>query len=128
MDALAEQGRNFTNAHCAVPVCSASRISVMSGLAATTHGSYELGANYEELSALKNVPTLQQYFKDQGYLTLAGGKVLHHGFTGELASGIDRILHDRRGGPRPKKPLNLPAGMEQGLGLGRLARNRCRDV
>ena len=60
MDALAQQGRNFTNAHCAVPVCSSSRVSVMSGLAATTHGSYELGANYEDLPALKNIPILQQ--------------------------------------------------------------------
>ena len=31
MDALATRGRNFTNAHCDVPVCSASRASVMSG-------------------------------------------------------------------------------------------------
>ena len=43
MDALAKRGRIFANAHCAVPVCSASRASVMSGVAATTHGSYELG-------------------------------------------------------------------------------------
>ena len=43
MDKLAKRGRNFANAHCTVPVCSSSRISVMSGLAATTHGSYEIG-------------------------------------------------------------------------------------
>ena len=41
MDSLAGRGRVFANAHCAVPVCSSSRASVMSGLAATTHGSYE---------------------------------------------------------------------------------------
>ena len=64
MDALAKRGRNFINAHCAVPVCSASRASVMSGLAATTHGSYELGPRYEQLPALENVPTLQRYFKN----------------------------------------------------------------
>ena len=55
MDALAKRGRNFLNAHCAVPVCSASRASVMSGVAATTHGSYELGPRYEQLPALKEV-------------------------------------------------------------------------
>ena len=32
MDALAKRGRNFANAHCAVPVCSASRASVMLSL------------------------------------------------------------------------------------------------
>jgi hypothetical protein len=26
-------------------------------------------------------PTIQQYFKDNGYYTLSGGKVLHHGFN-----------------------------------------------
>ena len=108
MDALAKRGRNFVNAHCAVPVCSASRISVMSGVSATTHGSYELGPAYEDLSTLKDVPTMQQYFKNHGYTTLAGGKVLHHGFRARLAESIDRVLHNRRGGPRPRRPMNRP--------------------
>ena len=92
MDALAKRGRNFVNAHCAVPVCSASRASVMSGVAATTHGSYELGPRYEQLPGLNDVPTIQRYFKDHGYYTLSGGKVLHHGFNGRLAKDIDRSL------------------------------------
>ncbi len=108
MDALAKRGRIFANAHCAVPVCSASRVSVMSGVAATTHGSYELGPKYEDLPALSNVPTIQQYFKDNGYYTLAGGKVLHHGFRGRLAGAIDRSL-GRKKSPRPRKPMNRPA-------------------
>lgn len=109
LDALAKRGRHFANAHCAVPVCSASRVSVMSGVAATTHGSYELGPRYEELPALENVPTLQEYFKTHGYLTLTGGKVLHHGFTGRLAAANDRILANKRGGPRPKRRMNRPS-------------------
>lgn len=108
MDALAKRGRNFVNAHCAVPVCSASRVSVMSGTAATTHGSYELGPRYEELPALAKVPTIQRYFKDNGYLTLSGGKVLHHDFGGRLAGAIDRSLGRKRS-PRPKEPLNRPS-------------------
>ena len=109
MDALAKRSRIFTNAHCAVPVCSPSRVSVMSGVAATTHGSYELGPKYEDLPALTDVPTIQQYFKDHGYDTLSGGKVLHHGFNGRLARGIDRSLGRKRS-PRPKKPMNRPSG------------------
>ena len=107
MDALAQRGRNFVNAHCAVPVCSASRASVMSGVAATTHGSYELGPRYEQLPALKDVPTLQRYFKTNGYTTLSGGKVLHHDFNGRLAGDIDRSLGRKRS-PRPKGPMNRP--------------------
>jgi len=107
MDTLAKRGRNFANAHCAVPVCSASRVSVMSGVAATTHGSYELGPRYEVLPALTNVPTIQRYFKNNGYYTISGGKVLHHGFGGRLAGDIDRSL-GRKKSPRPRKPMNRP--------------------
>ncbi len=108
MDALAKRGRNFTNAHCSVPVCSASRVTVMSGVSATTHGSYELGPRYEQLPALKDVPTIQRYFKDHGYTTLSGGKVLHHNFSGRLAGDIDQSLGRKRS-PRPRKPMSRPA-------------------
>jgi len=108
MDALAKRGRNFINAHCAVPVCSASRASIMSGVAATTHGSYELGPRYEQLPALKNVPTIQRYFKDHGYTTLSGGKMLHHNFNGRLTGDIDQSFGRKRS-PRPKKPMSRPA-------------------
>lgn len=107
MDALAKRGRNFINTHCAVPVCSASRVTVMSGVAATTHGSYELGPRYEQLPALAKAPTIQRYFKDHGYTTLSGGKVLHHNFNGRLAGDIDRSL-GRKKSPRPRKPMGRP--------------------
>lgn len=118
MDALAKRGRNFTNAHCAVPVCTCSRVSVMSGIAATTHGSYEIGPQYQELPALQNIPLIQQYYKDHGYTTLTGGKVLHHGFRGPLAKAIDRTLHDKRGGPRPAKPVSRPASWSKAWDWG----------
>ena len=108
MDALALRGRNFANAHCAVPVCSSSRVSVMSGAAATTHGSYEIGPKYEDLPELNDHPTLQRYFKNNGYYTLSGGKVLHHGFGGKLRGDIDRPLGRKRS-PSPISPLNRPA-------------------
>ena len=110
MDKLANSGRLFANAHCAVPVCSSSRVSVMSGLAATTHGSYEIGPSYQSIPALKDVVTIQRHFKNQGYYTLSGGKVLHHGFGGPVASDIDRSLIKGHSGPKPKQPLNLPKG------------------
>ena len=108
MDALARRGRVFANAHCCVPVCSASRVSVMSGVAATTHGSYELGPRYEELPKLADIPTLHRYFKDHGYYTVSGGKVLHHGFGGRLAGDIDRSF-GRKKSPAPKQAMNRPA-------------------
>lgn len=106
IDALAERGRLFTNAHCAVTVCSPSRVSVMSGLFASSHGSYELGAAYENIERLDDVPTMQRWFKDRGYTTMEGGKVLHHGFGGRLADDIDVTISKKKGGPRPKEKMN----------------------
>lgn len=105
MDLLAKQGQNFTNAHCVVPVCSPSRVSVMSGLHATTHGSYDLGPSYQSIPRLKTAPCMQAWFKKHGYRTIAGGKILHHGFSGELQEAIDVDL-GRSGGPRPEKKMN----------------------
>ena len=122
MDSLAKQGRVFSNAHCAIPVCSSSRVSVISGVAATTHGSYELGPAYEELPALNDVPTIQRHFKDHGYTTLVGGKVLHHGFQDRLAADIDRSL-GRYKGTRPKKMMNLPAGWSKAWDWGAYPEN-----
>ena len=109
MDSLSRQGRNFANAHCVVPVCSPSRVSVMSGLHATTHGSYDLGPSYQSIKRLDDVPCMQAYLKTHGYRSIAGGKVLHHGFTGYLKDAIDVTLAGR-GGPRPKKQMNWPGG------------------
>lgn len=110
IDALAAQGRLFTNAHCAVTVCSPSRVSVMSGLFASSHGSYELGPSYESIARLDEVPTMQRWFKDRGYVTMEGGKVLHHGFGGRLKDDIDLNISKRKGGPRPKAMMNWPGG------------------
>lgn len=108
MDALAARARVFTNAHCVVPVCSCSRVSVMSGVGPATHGSYEIGPRYEQLPALADVPTLQGWFRQHGYVTMAGGKVLHHNFGGRLKSDIDVDLGRERS-PRPRQPMNRPA-------------------
>ena len=118
MDSLAQTGCVFTNAHCDVPVCSPSRISVMSGVTATNHGSYEIGPRYQDLPALENIPTIQRYFKDNGYYTLAGGKVLHHGFSGRLADDIDRPL-GRKNSQKPPKPLNQPVHWSRAWDWGR---------
>lgn len=115
IDALAAAGRNFTNAHCSVPVCSPSRVSVLSGVSPTNTGSYELGPSYQEIPRLREVPTIPAYFQSHGYTTLSGGKILHHGFGGPLASDIDIILPTRgNGGPRPDKPINAPPPWDWG--------------
>ena len=48
----------------------------MSGLHATTHGSYDLGPSYQSIGRLDEVPCMQAYFKKHGYLTIALAPVL----------------------------------------------------
>ncbi|MGI9444077.1 MAG: sulfatase, partial [Rubripirellula sp.] len=75
-----------------------------------------------QLPALNNVPTMQRYFKDNGYYTLAGGKILHHGFSGRLAGDIDRSLGRNRS-PKPSQPLNRPANWSRAWDWGKYPEN-----
>jgi iduronate 2-sulfatase len=81
LDRLAQRGVYFMNAHCAAPVCTTSRQSLLSGLAPTTSGWINgIPKNAEEydrvLAGRKPLPTL---FRDNGYITLAAGKIYHKG-------------------------------------------------
>jgi len=83
MDKLFEQGVLFTNAHCSQPVCTASRNSLLSGLHPTTSGWYgstsAMRKTYDQV--MGDHKMLPQYFKDNGYKTLAVGKIFHQGVS-----------------------------------------------
>lgn len=83
MDKLFEQGTLFTNAHCSQAVCTASRNSLLSGIHPTTSGWYSstsaMNDTYQEVMGDHRM--LPQYFKDNGYKTLAVGKVFHSGVS-----------------------------------------------
>ncbi len=81
-DRLFSQSTYFVNAHCNAPVCGASRNCIMSGLRPSTTGWYTgsgriPGDGYREI--LKEVPPLPLHFRDNGYVTIAGGKIYHKG-------------------------------------------------
>lgn len=83
MDKLFEQGVLFTNAHCSQPVCTASRNSLLSGLHPTTSGWYgstsAMRKSYDQV--MGDHKMLPQHFKDNGYKTLAIGKIFHQGVS-----------------------------------------------
>ncbi len=107
MDRLAARGMLFTNAHCQVPVCMASRVSVFSGRHATTTGCYDFNAEFHEAATLQDAVPIPLHFKNHGYTTLGGGKLLHRGFQGRLAETFDTDLTDGRN-PAPPQTLNWP--------------------
>ena len=77
IDALAERGTLFTNAHCQAPVCNPSRTSVMTGLRPSTTGVYGLAPWFREVDGLKDLVTLPQHFSKAGYKTYSVGKIVH---------------------------------------------------
>ena len=83
LDELGRQGLLFTNAHCSQAVCTASRNSLLSGLHPTTSGWYgsisAMRKTYDQV--MKDHKMMPHYFKDNGYKTMAVGKVFHQGVT-----------------------------------------------
>lgn len=84
LDRLAARGVNFTSAHCAAPVCNPARTALMTGRRPSSSGVYNNNEPYHGSKVLESAVTLNQHFKDSGYLTLGCGKI-YHGTQGAFA-------------------------------------------
>lgn len=76
MDKLASEGMLFTKAYCNIPVSGASRASLMTGLRPTRDRFKDYYTRID-LEA-PGVPTVAEYFKQNGYYTISNGKIIHH--------------------------------------------------
>ena len=76
IDRLAKQGLLFNRSYCQVPVCGASRASLLTGLRPTRNRfiDFDTRVDEEEPDAL----TLPMHFKNNGYYTISNGKIFHH--------------------------------------------------
>jgi choline-sulfatase len=79
IDALANRGTIFLNAHCQAPLCNPSRTSLMLGLRPSTTGIFGLAPWFREVPELAKRVTLAQHFHSNGYTTLTTGKIFHGG-------------------------------------------------
>lgn len=86
IDRLRKEGVDFSNAHCAVPLCGPSRACMLTGLYAHTTGWYGHGQNpsgmkgWKEWSArpvIRDCTVLPQYFSKNGYEVFGTGKIGH---------------------------------------------------
>jgi arylsulfatase A-like enzyme len=77
VDRLAASGVLFTDAHTASPLCNPSRSALMTGRRPSTSGVYENDQIWRR--AMPDVVTLPQHFRANGYRSLGGGKLFHHG-------------------------------------------------
>lgn len=89
IDQLAKEGTRFDRSYCNIPVCGASRASLMTGLrpARNRFLTYLTRADEEA----PGVTTLNKHFRDHGYYTISNGKIFHH--DNDAADGWDEIWH-----------------------------------
>ncbi|MEO1011489.1 MAG: sulfatase [Bacteroidota bacterium] len=76
IDRLAAEGTLFKRAYCNVPVCGASRASLLTGTYPTPsrYTDYKTRVDMEA----PGIITLPEHFKNNGYYTSAIGKIFHH--------------------------------------------------
>lgn len=76
LDRLAAEGTVFTRAYVNVPVCGASRASMLSGLRPSRNRFWDFDTRVDEDAP--GVITLPEHFRSNGYTTVSLGKVFHH--------------------------------------------------
>jgi len=77
LDQLAREGMIFTEAHCNIPVCGASRASLLTGTRPTRYRYLDYRTRADE--DYPGVLSLPGHFKNHGYYTISNGKIFHHG-------------------------------------------------
>ncbi|HZZ42901.1 MAG TPA: sulfatase [Tepidisphaeraceae bacterium] len=84
IDALAKQGVRMDRMYCQYPMCGPSRCSFMSGLTPDTDGIYVNGLTVRY--KLKDVVTLPQFFRENGYYSARSGKIYHLGIPNQVGT------------------------------------------
>lgn len=125
LDRLAARGTRFTNAYVTAPICSPSRVALLTGRYQQRWGSY----GYSSVHLPQEEITLAELLQDQGYATGIVGKAhygsptgptsshfpLNHGFDtfyGREEGTIDYVRHSREAADK------YPPDLADHMGVG----------
>lgn len=78
IDRVAAEGIVFGRAYCQVPVCGASRASLMTGIRPDYAVKRFTDAGTRADKDVPDAATLGQHFKSHGYYTVSNGKIFHY--------------------------------------------------
>ena len=81
IDKLAESGLMFNRAYCNIPVCGATRASLMSGIRPNRNRFLNFDCWLDK--EVPGIVSLPMHFKNNGYYTASLGKVFHHQNDGQ---------------------------------------------
>ncbi|WP_339882679.1 sulfatase [Polaribacter vadi] len=82
MDALANEGTVFTNAHTNAPICAPSRASMLTGIYPHVSQNFWFD-QWTDNNVLKNSKSIGKFMGDNGYNTYATSKLMHHSVKSE---------------------------------------------
>ncbi len=140
IDRLAAQSLLLNRAYCQVPVCGASRASLMTGILPRPNRFTSHLSRADEDAP--GATTLPQVFKDAGYTTLSNGKVFHHSADtkdrswseGTWASGLghstslDPATAATKSGAGRSRVYEAPDVPDDAYGDGKLAAKTIADL
>ncbi len=95
LDRLAATSAPFLRSYCRSPLCGPSRTSLLTGTLPHQTGYFTHDRHFRTYDSLKDVVTLPQHLKANGYFTTGLGKIFHTG-SGTVDGPLEKDWADAR--------------------------------